>query len=293
MAPSTRRPRRVIVALWLIQAMIASPSLAQSCDDGSVCTVGDACTEGSCSGAPLDAGTCDDGNECTTSDQCQSGVCRGTPVADNTDCNQGCGRCRSGFCAPNLANTGKPCDDGLLCTNQDRCQFGFCFGNLRTCPNDDGNVCTLEVCDPIDGTCKATGIPPCGECQTCVDIGTGQFRCQAASDGAVCDDLNGCTGAGRCQDGQCAEGTPGGPDDFTPTPTATPPLTFTPTPTGACLGDCNGDDEVTVDEVIAGVNIALGSAGITACPAFDGNGDAAVTVDEIVRAVNFALAGCS
>ncbi len=292
MRPSTRRPRAVIAALGLMQAMIAVPAPAQSCNDGSVCTANDACTDGSCSGMPVDAGSCDDGNECTTLDQCQSGVCRGTPVADNTACNQGCGRCRAGFCAPNLANTGNPCDDGLLCTIQDRCQFGFCFGDLRTCPNSDGNVCTLEVCNPIDGTCTATGIPPCGECQTCVDVGTGQFRCQAGPDGQACDDLNECTGAGSCQDGQCADGTPGIPNDPTPTATATPPLATTPTPAAACLGDCNGDDEVTVDEVIAGVNIALGGVDIGTCPAFDGNGDVAVTVDEIVRAVNHALAGC-
>jgi hypothetical protein len=59
-----------------------------------------------------------------------------------------------------------------------------------------------------------------------------------------------------------------------------------------CAGDCNADREVTVDELIKGVNIALGSAPLEQCPSFDANGDAEVTVDELVRAVNNALAGC-
>jgi hypothetical protein len=60
----------------------------------------------------------------------------------------------------------------------------------------------------------------------------------------------------------------------------------------ACLGDCNGDGEVTVDELIRGVNIALGSLPLSECPVFDGNEDGSVTVDELITAVNNALSGC-
>jgi hypothetical protein len=59
-----------------------------------------------------------------------------------------------------------------------------------------------------------------------------------------------------------------------------------------CVGDCSADGEVTVDEIITGVNIALGTQTAAACPAFDGNGDGEVTVDEIVTSVNNALNGC-
>src|SRR5262249_20321655 len=55
-------------------------------------------------------------------------------------------------------------------------------------------------------------------------------------------------------------------------PTATP--TFTPVPTppgGACTGDCSGDAMVTVDELVTGVNMALGVATIDTCSAFDTN----------------------
>lgn len=54
-------------------------------------------------------------------------------------------------------------------------------------------------------------------------------------------------------------------------------------------GDCNGDLLVTVDEVIAGVSIALGEKEAAACPRFDGDGSGGVSVDEIVSAVSSAL----
>ena len=61
---------------------------------------------------------------------------------------------------------------------------------------------------------------------------------------------------------------------------------------GPCVGDCSLDGQVTVDEVVLGVNMALGIANVSSCPPFDGNSDDQVTVDEIVTAVNHALEGC-
>jgi len=92
--------------------------------------------------------------------------------------------------------------------------------------------------------------------------------------------------------------TPIAPD--TPTQTTTPVSTVTGTPTGGvatptvtpCVGDCNGDSTVTVDELIRGVNIALGSQLVDTCASFDVNSDSAVTVDELIRGVNAALGGC-
>ncbi|MBI3785930.1 MAG: hypothetical protein HY270_21260 [Deltaproteobacteria bacterium] len=60
----------------------------------------------------------------------------------------------------------------------------------------------------------------------------------------------------------------------------------------ACVGDCGGDGEVTVEEILTGVNIALGTLPLTSCSNFDANGDGEVTVDELIRAVNAALVGC-
>ena len=63
-------------------------------------------------------------------------------------------------------------------------------------------------------------------------------------------------------------------------------------PAGACAGDCGVDGAVTVDELIIGVNIALGAARLERCMPIDANRDATVTINELVGAVNAALGGC-
>ncbi len=74
---------------------------------------------------------------------------------------------------------------------------------------------------------------------------------------------------------------------------ATPPPSPTPTKKAVpCVGDCDGSGEATVDEVVKGVNIALGAIQLSDCPAFDCNGNNSVTVDCLIRAVNAALTGC-
>ena len=74
-------------------------------------------------------------------------------------------------------------------------------------------------------------------------------------------------------------------------PSATPVATATPTGI-PCVGDCDGNTKVAVDELVKGVNIALGTLAPSACSAFDCHGDGHVTVDCLVKAVNNALDGC-
>jgi hypothetical protein len=76
-----------------------------------------------------------------------------------------------------------------------------------------------------------------------------------------------------------------------PTATATPPPTAMSTPR-PCVGDCSGNSQVTVDEILTMVNIALGNTPVTTCEAGDANHDGQITVDEILTAVNNALNGC-
>jgi len=59
-----------------------------------------------------------------------------------------------------------------------------------------------------------------------------------------------------------------------------------------CIGDCDGDRQVEVAELIVGVRIALGMAPVSACPSFDLDGNSAVNVAELVRAVGAALDDC-
>ena len=58
----------------------------------------------------------------------------------------------------------------------------------------------------------------------------------------------------------------------------------------ACVGDCDGDRRVTVDELVTGVAISLGTTPAAACPAYDAG---TVTIDELVSAVHSALNGCA
>jgi hypothetical protein len=84
----------------------------------------------------------------------------------------------------------------------------------------------------------------------------------------------------------------------TPTPTPTGIATLTPTPTATpttlialCAGDCDGSGDVTVDEIIILVNIALGSADVSACPHGIPSGSGA-DITLIIKAVGYALNRC-
>ena len=60
-----------------------------------------------------------------------------------------------------------------------------------------------------------------------------------------------------------------------------------------CVGDCNRNSEVTVNELITMVNIALGAADQSICVAGDADGSGEITIGDIVAAVNSARDGCS
>ncbi len=59
-----------------------------------------------------------------------------------------------------------------------------------------------------------------------------------------------------------------------------------------CPGDCDGSRTVTIDELVAGVRMALGDLPDDNCPSFDRDGDGRVTISELVMAVTAALSGC-
>jgi hypothetical protein len=60
----------------------------------------------------------------------------------------------------------------------------------------------------------------------------------------------------------------------------------------ACAGDCSSDGTVAVNELVVGVNMALGNIPVEQCAGFDSNGDRQVAVNELVAAVANALNGC-
>jgi hypothetical protein len=76
------------------------------------------------------------------------------------------------------------------------------------------------------------------------------------------------------------------------TPTLTPTFTPATIPPPPCAGDCDGDGEVAVHEVVTAVGIALGEIELAECSAADADGSSIVTVDELIRALLRALSAC-
>ena len=76
-----------------------------------------------------------------------------------------------------------------------------------------------------------------------------------------------------------------GTESETPTPSPSPAPV-------ACVGDCNGDRVVTIDELITAVNVALGGAAAPACPALACDSGPADSITCVIVAVNNALNGC-
>lgn len=60
-----------------------------------------------------------------------------------------------------------------------------------------------------------------------------------------------------------------------------------------CIGDCNASGNVTVDEILTGVSMALGVVDVGSCPEFDGDVSGTITVDELVTTVTNGLDGCN
>lgn len=185
------------------------------CDDGNLCTTKDTCNQGVCAGLPL---VCDNspppyckdsktlvtygsqgvcvGGECEYGEvevSCKNGCtedggiahCLDQDPCEGVDCSKAplpClkspGRCVNGACVFEFAE-GDPCEDGDLCTKGDHCEGGMCVsGSPITC-EDDGNVCTDEVCNSKTG------------------------KCEEVYNEAQCDDGNSCTTEDKCSNGEC------------------------------------------------------------------------------------------
>ena len=173
------------------------------CNDGDVCTFGDHCQLGECSGGG--SLECDDANPCTA-DACTSDSgCTFVP-ADGADCDDGnaCtsgGTCLEGLC---LGNGALDCDDDDPCTN-DSCEPATgCTHSFNTAPCSDGNMCTLDdQCQ--NGACVPGAVLDCSDENVCTDDACVEgIGCQHSFNGNACDDKNACTGNDVCGNGNCA-----------------------------------------------------------------------------------------
>ena len=222
------------------------------CSDDNACTAGDHCEGGKClfaEGVQCDdansctkdsclpaigcqqvivAGPCDDGDPCTFEDQCVNGECVGGGMVV---CNDG-NPCTDDQCGPlgeciHNANAGG-CDDGDACTTGDHCEDTICtHDQVLEC--DDGNLCTDDECDPLEGCVFHTNTLPCDDGSVCTTsdhcelgecVSGGELACDDnnlctddSCDPAVgcvfqantlpCDDGNECTAVDVCADGSC------------------------------------------------------------------------------------------
>jgi len=197
------------------------------CDDGDAATIQDRCASGVCAGTAqscdsdcCDAAagaSCDDGDLCTGGDRCEGGFCVGDAIEmDCTNLDTACleGRCdpATGACGRAALPSGRPCDDGDLCTSNDACQAGSCVGAAVDCGDLD-SACLVGVCEPDTGACaivaRADGMPcndgdPCTGHDDCTDaICGGEVdlcgACANRQPGDACDDGDACSeGAGVC-----------------------------------------------------------------------------------------------
>jgi len=239
-----------------------TPQDAIPCDDGNDCTSSDACAGGLCVGQGTNCddadpctddtcspatgcahapnfGPCEDGDPCTIGDKCSAKACKsgaykvcaddGNPCTDD-----GCVSGKGCLYAPKPG----PCTDDNPCTDGDTCQGGVCVpGPGVSC--DDGNPCTLDSCDPVNGVCK-----------------------HAPNNGA-CDDGNGCTQNDTCGGGSCA-GTPISCDDGNPCTddACAPAKGCVYTPNGAW---CNDGNACTANDFCQG-GACVGSGQTTCAP---------------------------
>lgn len=232
-------------------------------------------------------------------------------LAPPFNCSQQTGTCEQASPTPPTP-TGSPLP---AATPTPQCAIEPCGGACVSCPfcppgrSCNGPVCLVGTCQVVSGSCACvTGIvtpspsptpvaTPTEPCSARPCGGTCAL-CPPCTPGTICPELACRLGSCEVVAGNCACVT----DISTPGPssTPTPPTTFTPVP---CLGDCNGDGRVAVDELVVAVRMALGDVSLSACPVFEhcnsecGPGPArspspGVAVDCLVRAVSNALGGC-
>lgn len=278
---------------------------------------GEECDLGAGNGQPT---TCCDGCRLVQSDV----VCR--PAADDCDraetcngvvgvcpadakkafgsaCSDDQNECTDDVCTDSaicvhLPRDGATCGDELFCNGELRCSArGECEDLMPApCPPDRcdeaSDVCLLVTFTPThtstptpESTSTPTAPPSATATATVSDSPT-----FTASPSPTDTRTGAPTATASPSPTATVSGAPTATISATPTATASGAPTGTP---GPCAGDCDGDGTVAINELVLGVNIALGSEAVPACAPFDTDGDGSVSIDELIAGVNNALAGCS
>ncbi|MBM4343456.1 MAG: hypothetical protein FJ100_08775 [Deltaproteobacteria bacterium] len=216
-----------------------------ACDDGNVCTAGDACEAGKCQpGAGIcqcqanaDCGKFEDGDLCNGTLYCDKSAgppytCKLNPATlvvcpkDNDGpCQKNACLAATGSCQLVTVGENTPCDDGDKCTAGDYCEKGLCHAGTNTCyckqdadckGQEDGNACNGTLfCNKATAQCEVHPLTVV-TCQTYADTACSKNLCNPkdgkchyipVAEGKPCDDGNACTPNEVCQQGACTTAT--------------------------------------------------------------------------------------
>ena len=177
-----------------------------------------------------------------------------------------------GLCGNHVVDPGETCDDGE---------------ETATCDSD----CTPPGCG--DGTTNRTIGETCddgnsedGDCCTAA--------CAPLASGSPCADPNACNGAETCDGaGRCLSSLPLDCNDGRNDTADSCDFGVGCINVLICVGDCDGNGTVAINELVTMVNATLASISTGVCPTGDLDSSNSFTIDEIISAVRRALSGCA
>ncbi|MBI5609688.1 MAG: hypothetical protein HY902_12520, partial [Deltaproteobacteria bacterium] len=148
---------------------------------------------------------CDDGNGCTT-DVCTANACFHPANTDACQDGSVCSvqdKCKDGKCA---AGAPLSCDDGNPCTTDSCDSKQGCASKPNSESCDDGDACTTkDACS--GGKCAGGPAPVCDDGNPCTtDSCDSKQGCVVKPNSESCDDGDACTTKDTCSDGKCAGG---------------------------------------------------------------------------------------
>jgi hypothetical protein len=218
-------------------------------------------------------------------------------------------------CGNGMVEFPETCDRGMIPPLS--CSGCSLYCQTENC--DDGRMCTGDSCNPNFGcfhqptpgcqepTRTATGTPPtatatrtisptplvtASSTPTSTPVPSATLTASATPSASSTASPTS-TGTATASAASTASATASATRTPTIPATATTTASATPiTPTSACAGDCDRSESVGVNELIIGVNIALGNADIGTCRAFDRDGSGDVSIGELIAGVNASLNGC-
>lgn len=138
---------------------------------------------------PCGGGDCNDGDPCTA-DSCGTGdVCVHVPISEGAACVNG--------------------------QSPGACVLGACLPACASIDCNDGEPCTLDTCDPWNGSCQHAAVPDLTACDFAGNPGLcTSGSCVGSCTVLDCDDSDPCTvdacdpGTGTCNNTPAAPGTP-------------------------------------------------------------------------------------